>query len=254
MYFYGTYDDTATDDVDVASMPLDAIDRELVGGLKVAALRKAHPLAFAHTLDWLLLPDGIAKGATGVRERNTAAMWRDHLETLAAATVCVRVDRHHGPPPVATYFGLPKADRSIARSIVNCADISTSVKDEVGPVCLCPCPAILDALARAIRAAPGQAAIWLSDLRHYYHQMALSSRRICVRCGDVLYVWRVLPHGTHVLVQSGAMYDMATPAGIGYGSPRWPKPPGATTLWKKVITSRGGHSDLRQRDCRSHYM
>lgn len=94
MYFYGTYDDTATDDVDVASMPLDAIDRELVGGLKVAALRKAHPLAFAHTLDWLLLPDGIAKGATGVRERNTAAMWRDHLRPLYVYESIGIMDHH----------------------------------------------------------------------------------------------------------------------------------------------------------------
>ena len=239
MYFYGTYDDGAVDDLDVAALPLDAIDPDLVGGLKIAELRKKYPLAFARSFDWLLNEDLIAAGTEGVRPRKTAAMWSHHLETLANARVCERVIRHKAPAPVATYFGLPKADRSVARSIVNCADISDSVRDSVGPVCLCPFPIILDALAAALRRSPlGRSAIWLSDLRHYYHQLKIASRHICVRCGDVAYVWLVLPMGHTCSCRVAQCTTWLLLKASGLPVPDAPNPPALLAFGRKQ--SRAG--------------
>ncbi|MDQ7006107.1 MAG: hypothetical protein Q9Q40_02635 [Acidobacteriota bacterium] len=202
MFYYGIASGVGSQPwTSAAKLPLDPVDSEIVGKLLVWELKEraeAMGVQFTDGLRWLRDAEPYRVAAAGIDPRRSATMWRDHLNSLADWRICQQLAFDTTVTALCRYFGVPKTELS-ARSIVDCRTISIPIRQLVGAVNLASIPDILTRLARVIRQSKERAAILLSDLRHFFHQLALHDDvreffTVRLDSGET-YMWCVLPMG-----------------------------------------------------------
>jgi hypothetical protein len=198
--------------------PLDEVDPDLVGKLATSKLSKAllkmwkkqsADDTFLHNLKWILYPQEYQRAVDLLRARQTVwpitdRKWSRHVQQLASWTICRPArDAELASPATNRYFAILK-EADLARSIVDCAAFSVAVREvaSIAKIRLPTIPELLQRLASSLsraHRAGRPCAIFLSDLRHFFHQIALHpdvQPYFAVRLREaVMYIWQVLPMG-----------------------------------------------------------
>lgn len=217
--------------VDSCKVKLDAIEKSLVGSLKIErvkeSIRKIKMLKFATTaLEFIDNPQFIAdlvkkhkesklyqspttrerlrRERTGAENcdtpiRMTADKWKDHLHTLEECGILQSDVDMECIKAVATYFAVLKTEDT-ARAIYN----GTEVNKFLGPAPPLNTPTaqeILDKISRLNRSQ--RKSIFTADIRHWFHQIPLSVQVSLYFClvykNNGTHEWRrwaTLPMGT----------------------------------------------------------
>ncbi len=195
---YGAAYSDCFDDLnqDTSKLPLDTI--EVAGDLRVQDLRgatKKQPcLHFTQKAYSFISSAAFIKSITlpqyqkaKVERTATAQKWREHLLTLVATTIIIAI-AWKDIKGAAKYFAVPKGTGASARAIFNGRDISSRMQTPP-PVNLPFLPDLIDMMNEF----PGEAAVLVADIRHWFHQVPLSkevSEHFCVGIGGAWYRWR----------------------------------------------------------------
>ena len=184
-------------DADASTLPLDPI--QCTGSIDVSLLKSlasrprytfAAPALNFITSEETFLSHRSSKNASVLDERS-AKKWDPHIRSLLEYGILRPVGREE-VVHVSKYFGIPKSNKSVARSIFNGRKLS-QLFNAPPPVHLPYLPHILQRMAslNGFTVATG-------DIRHFFHQIKIPislQKYFGVALGDEFFVWTQVPMG-----------------------------------------------------------